>query len=242
MARAQRKPKPSDSKPARTPTSAKKKPRRRWVRRLVTTFIVLIILVCLSPYIVVGIATAGRLQSLDEVEPHDVAVVFGAGLYGDQPSPYLRGRLIVARDLFLAGKVKVILLTGDNLTPYHNEPEVMMNWLIDNGIPADKIVADFAGEDTYSSCVRALKIFGVSKAILVTQTYHLPRAITTCRLVGVDAVGVGDLSVKEENPTSWRRYVLREIPATANMLYEVLTQREPILGPYETGVDEALGR
>lgn len=219
-----------------------KKTPKKWGRRVALSFILLVVLGCLSPYLVVWGASAGRFTTLDDVEPHDVAIVFGAGLFGDQPSPYLRGRLVMARDLYATGKAQVLLLTGDNLTRYHNEPEVMRTWLIEYGVPADRIVTDHAGEDTYSSCVRATKIFGVDKAILVTQTYHMPRAIATCRLVGLDVVGVGDDTVREQNPVSWSRYRLREIPAIANMLFEVVSKREPILGPYETSVDTALGR
>ncbi|MCL2784752.1 MAG: YdcF family protein [Propionibacteriaceae bacterium] len=217
----------------------KPKPKKRLLRRLVLILLVLIVLGLTTPFIVTGIVTSGKLQSIDEAEPHDVAIVFGAGLYGDQPTPYLQGRLEVARDLFFAGKVRVILVSGDNLTDEHNEPAVMKAWLIDNGIPANKIVSDYAGIDTYSTCVRAKEIFGVTSAILVSQTYHLPRAVTTCQLVGVDVVGVGDETVRYIS-NSWKKYSAREIPATINMAYEVLIHRRTILGDYESGVDDAL--
>ena len=204
--------------------------------------IVVIALACASPFVVVGISSAGRLQSLDEVAPHDVAIVFGAGLVDGKPSPYLAARLQIAYDLYVAGKAKVILVSGDNLTDYHDEPSAMTVWLAERGVPEDKIVQDYAGEDTYSTCVRAKQIFGVTSAILVSQTYHLPRAVTTCRLVGVDAVGVGDKSVRDARTNVWRKYWLREIPADVNMLFEVVTHRQPILGPHEDGVDRALGR
>ena len=219
-----------------------KKKAPRWVRRLVMSMIIVVIVVCISPFAIVGIASAGRQKSVDKVGAHDVAIVFGAGLDGDQPSPYLRARLQVALDLYTAGKAKVILVSGDNLTISHNEPWVMTQWLVNQGVPASKIVQDFAGEDTYSTCMRAKEIFGVTSAILVSQAYHMPRAITTCRLLGVDAVGVGDTTVKADRPGVWWKYWLRELPADANMVWEVVTHRQPILGPHETSVDQALGR
>ena len=221
---------------------ADKKKAPTWVRRLVLGAIIVIVVVAISPFAIVGIASAGRQKTADKVAPHDVAIVFGAGLDGDQPSPYLRARLQVALDLYTAGKAKVILVSGDNLTISHNEPWVMTQWLVNQGVPESKIVQDFAGEDTYSTCMRAKEIFGVTSAILVSQAYHMPRAVATCRLLGVDAVGVGDTTVKADRPGVWWKYWLRELPADANMVWEVVTGRQPILGPHENGVDNALGR
>jgi len=232
--------KKKQSDPAET-TAPKKK--RRWLRRLVIGVVILGLLGGLGPLVTVRIASAGRMYSVDDVAAYDVAIVYGAGLSAyDQPSPYLAARLAIARDLFKAGKVKVILVSGDNLTVEHNEPDAMANWLIKQGIPAEKIIADYAGQDTYATCVRADRIFGVKSAILVSQTYHLHRAVATCRMVGVDAVGVGDESVRADRPMMWFRYQLREVLADINMVWEVATGREPILGGYEDSVDKALGR
>ena len=228
---------------ARTKDKTDKSRVPRWVRRSVTGLVIAIVVVCISPFVVVGIASAGRQKSVEDVDSHDVAIVFGAGLETDgTPSPYLKARLQVALDLYKAGKAKVILVSGDNLTTYHNEPAAMTKWLVEQGVPDDKIVQDYAGEDTYATCMRAKVIFGVTSAILVSQAYHMPRAISTCRMLGVDAVGVGDTSVKADRPGVWWKYWFRELPADANMLWEVVTHRQPILGSYETGVDHALGR
>ena len=227
--------------PGAETTSPKKK--RHWLRRWLIGVVVLGLLVGLGPMVAVRVASAGRLHTVDDVAAHDVAIVYGAGLSAyDQPSPYLAARLAIARDLFKAGKVKVIMVSGDNLTVEHNEPAAMAHWLAEQGVPADKIVADYAGQDTYATCVRADRVFGVSSAILVSQTYHLHRAVATCRMVGVDAVGVGDDSVKSAWPLKWFRYQLREVLADIKMVLEVATHHETILGPYEDGIDKALGR
>ena len=242
MTRARHDPSAGAKPSAGARRSAGAKP-RRWVKRLVWALAIVLVVGAVLPLAIVQLTRAGRLYEVAEVPAHDVAIVYGAGLTTDgQPSLYLTGRLMVARDLYRAGKVKVILVSGDNLSVYHNEPKAMMDWLTAQGVPADKVVADYAGADTYSTCVRANRIFGVTSAILVSQTYHLPRAVATCRLVGVDAVGVGDDTPRTTDTKRWFSYQVREVLADYNLMLDLLTRRQPILGPYETGVDVALGR
>jgi vancomycin permeability regulator SanA len=204
--------------------------------------LLVVVLVAAAPFAIVGLASAGRIKSLADAPARDVTIVFGAGLKDGRPSEYLAARLAIARDLYLSGKTKAILVSGDNLTPYHDEPTAMTDWLVEQGVPAARIVQDCAGEDTYASCVRAKQIFGVDQAILVTQSYHLPRAVATCRLVGVDAIGVGDDTMAKAHPDSWRRYQLRELLADVNLIWERLSGRQPILGDYDPRVDQVLGR
>ena len=78
-------------------------------------------------------------------------------------------------------------MSGDNGAREYNEPDAMRRYLVDAGVPADKVVADYAGFDTYDSCSRAQRIFGVDRLTVVTQDYHLPRAVATCRALGLDA-------------------------------------------------------
>lgn len=178
--------------------------------------------------------------SAEKVPPAPVALVLGAEIYPDgTPSPYLKGRLDLAQRLLETGKVKVILVSGDNGEEHYNEPDGMRNYLIRNGVPAGKVVADYAGFDTYDSCVRAKQIFGVDRLTVVTQGYHIPRAVATCRLVGVDAQGVGDYSARTQGAT-WRYGQLRELLANFKMMWDVGTRRTPILGSKETSVTEAL--
>lgn len=182
----------------------------------------------------------GRTHGVVDVPERPVALVLGAQIYPDgTPSPFLKGRLDLAADLYEAGKVSVILVSGDNRQEHYNEPDGMRNYLIRKGIPASKVVADYAGFDTYDSCVRAKRIFGVDQLTVVTQEYHLPRAVATCTMVGVDATGVGDVSVKRQSRT-WYQGELREWMANLKMVWDVGTRREPTLGPRETSVQEAL--
>lgn len=185
-------------------------------------------------------ASTDRIATVADVPAQPVAVVFGAGLdIRGEPMPFLRARLDLARQLYADGKVRVVLVSGDNRRADYNEPDAMRDYLIDNGVPAAKVVADYAGFDTYATCVRAKRIFGVSQAIVVTQSYHLPRAVATCRSVGIDVWGVGDSSV-QPYAEEWDEYVLREWPANAKMAWDLISGREPVLGDVETSVTDAL--
>ncbi len=126
--------------------------------------------------------------------------------------------------------MKAILVSGDNGTRFYNETDGMRDYLIEKGVPAAKVVGDYAGFDTYDSCVRAKKVFGVSKAIVVSQTYHLPRALATCRAIGIEAWGVGDESVKT-NQQMWSYGTFREFGANLKMVWDVLSQRQPTSAP-----------
>ncbi|GAB3711085.1 SanA/YdcF family protein [Mariniluteicoccus flavus] len=191
------------------------------------------------PWLVVQAYAAGRQHTVESVAKGDVALVLGAQIYPDgTPSPFLKGRLDLAVELFRAGKVRALLVSGDNGVDHYNEPDGMRNYLIRAGVPATQVVADYAGFDTYDSCVRAQKIFGVDRLTIVSQDYHVPRAIATCRMVGVEAVGVGDTSQRGTNFYPIGR--AREVPANLKTFWDVLSRRTPTLGRHETGVEDAL--
>jgi vancomycin permeability regulator SanA len=116
----------------------------------------------------------------------------------------------------------------------------MTSWLVAHGVPAGKVVADFAGFDTYDSCARAKLIFGVTRLIVVTQSYHIQRAVSLCRHLGIDADGVGDDSVRDRL-VSWWRGTIREQGACVKAVGDLTVRRDPVfLGPHETGVEDAL--
>jgi len=185
-------------------------------------------------------SAAGHLYSEADVPAAPVALVLGAAVSPDgTPSAFLAGRLDLAQRLYDAGKVKVILVSGDNMAPEYNEPDAMRSYLVRAGVPAGKVVADYAGFDTYDSCVRATRIFNVSELIVVTQSYHLPRAVATCRRLGLSASGVGDESARQYT-RAWRSGVLRDQVACVKTVIDLVTRRDPVLGPRETSVDRAL--
>ncbi|HSN10717.1 MAG TPA: ElyC/SanA/YdcF family protein [Propionibacteriaceae bacterium] len=218
-------------------------PGRRHVLGRVAAVAFVVGVLAFSPTLYAWGATIGRTYTRSSVPVRDVAIVFGAEVLPNKtPSTYLKARLDLAYELWSTGKVRAVLVSGDNGDVHYNEPDIMRTYLLRRGIPEAKVVADYAGFDTYDTCVRAVRIFGVTSATLVTQSYHLPRALATCRTVGLDAVGVGDDSVEPGNPALWWRSSLRELPAGIKMAYDLLSRREPILGDHESGIDAALGR
>ncbi len=170
-----------------------------------------------------------------------VALVLGAQVYANgEPSPFLSARLAIAQRLLATGKVRAILVSGDHREWRYDEPGAMTRWLMARGVPANKIAQDHAGFDTYDSCVRATKIFGVRKTIVVTQSYHLPRAIMLCRRVGIQTYGVGDETVKQFRKP-WMISSNREHGACVKAVVDVVTGRDPVfLGRRETSVDDAV--
>ncbi|GAA2219513.1 vancomycin high temperature exclusion protein [Micromonospora olivasterospora] len=183
----------------------------------------------------------GHLFAERDVPEAPVALVLGTRVDPDgTPSPFLTARLEIARRLLAAGKVQAILLSGDNMHHDYNEPDAMRRWLLDRGVPARRLVPDCAGFDTYDSCARAKRIFGVDRATVVTQSFHLPRAVAVCRRLGVEANGVGDDTARAYART-WRVSATREYGACVKAALDVLSRRDPVhLGRRETGVDDAL--
>lgn len=183
---------------------------------------------------------AGHLYDEASVPATDVGVVLGAQVYPNgQPSPFLAARLDLAKRLYDAGKIKVILVSGDNMAKEYDEPTAMQRYLIAQGVPANKVVLDYAGFDTYDTCSRAKRIFGVTELTVVTQSYHLPRAVATCRMLGLTANGVGDSSVKTFGG-AWTDGSIRDQVACVKTMIDVISRRDPVLGRAEDGVRIAL--
>jgi vancomycin permeability regulator SanA len=163
------------------------------------------------------------------VPSHHVAMVFGAGLNGDGgPSAILYDRVAVAVDLYNTRKVDKLLMTGDNSAVTHNEVEAMRKTAVDLGVPDEDIVLDYAGFSTWDSCYRAREVFSLSEATLVTQRFHLARALYTCKQLGIQSDGV--VADRQAYPTSYNE--IRELPALAATLWRLVTDHQPrFLGP-----------
>jgi SanA protein len=143
----------------------------------------------------VGSFKTGRLHtSIDQVPsegPPRVAIVFGASVYPNGAlSPVLRDRVETAVDLYKAGKVRKLLMSGDNSAQHYDEPTAMKEAAVSLGVPERDIVMDFAGRRTYDTCYRAREIFAVQRAILVTQDFHQARALYLCSNMGIDSIGI----------------------------------------------------
>ncbi len=158
-----------------------------------------------------------------------VALVFGAGYWPDgTPSDILRDRVAAAAELYRAGRVRKLLFSGDNRFQHYNEPAKMREVALSLGVPEEDIVLDYAGRRTYDTCYRARDIFGLREVVVVTQRYHLPRALYTCQRLGLDAVGY----VADRRPyIHIRRYQAREIPALWLAWWDLWVRRPtPVLG------------
>ncbi|WP_420080859.1 SanA/YdcF family protein [Streptomyces sp. JL4002] len=184
-------------------------------------------------------ATASdRLRTTADAPAADVAVVFGAGLWRGRPTPYLADRLDAAAELYRAGKVRVVLVTGDNSRVEYDEPDAMRRYLTEHGVPDARIVSDYAGFDTWDSCVRAKEVFGVERAVLVTQGFHIRRAVALCQAAGLDSYGVG---VADVHDATWYYGQTREFFASGKAALDAAFKPEPrFLGPKEEGVSRAL--
>jgi SanA protein len=170
-------------------------------------------------------------RALPALEGPRVAIVFGAGVWrGSKPSPVLYDRVATAASLYHAGKARKLLMSGDNRFKNYNEPGVMKETAMRLGVPEEAIVLDFAGRRTYDSCYRAREIFGVRNAVLVTQDFHLERALYLCDALGIDSVGVR--ADQREYPRG--RYLwwsLREVPATVAAWGDLnILRPTPVLG------------
>jgi SanA protein len=186
------------------------------------------------PRLITAIHAGTRIYSVTSVPPKRIAIVFGAGLWRDgSPTPVLRDRVTTAADLYFSRKVEKILLSGDNRFTYYNEPGAMRQYALSLGVPDEALVLDFAGRSTYDTCYRANHIFGITKAILVTQSFHLPRALYICHVLGVAVVGV-PADRRAYSPGPWVNWNMRELPATLNALWEVhVSHPLPVLGEPE---------
>lgn len=188
----------------------------------------------LIPRLVTAVYAFSRTYSTETAPVRPVAIVFGAGLRRDgSPTLVLRDRVETAAELYKQGKVLKLLMSGDNRFEYYNEPEAMRQYALQLGVPDEDIVLDYAGRRTYDTCYRAGEIFGVKQAVLVTQFFHLPRAIYTCNMLGVEAVGV-DADRAYYRKLARLVWNVRELPATLTALVDVhLTHPLPVLGEPE---------
>lgn len=172
---------------------AKRKVRR--INKLILTFwIVIFIAILFTPITNLLMVNCYKSQIVkdDELKQHnaDCILVLGAGVWEDnKPSPMLKDRLEEALRLYKAGIAPKVLVSGDHGLSDYDEVNVMKSYLIKAGIPGRDIFMDHAGFTTYDSMYRARDIFGVKRTIVVTQEYHLYRALYICDSLGVEALG-----------------------------------------------------
>lgn len=176
-----------------------------------------------------------RLDAAGAVPQRPVALVLGAGITADgSPTPFLAERVSVAADLYRRGTVRALLMSGDHSTTDHDEVEAMAALARRLGVPDAAIVLDHAGFDTYSSCYRARSVWGLRRVVVVTQPFHLPRAVWLCDRLGVEAVGVATGSDPVPETSAGE---VREVPAATKAVLDVVLRRTPTFpGPVESAL------
>ncbi len=204
---------------------------KRVLTRFSLAIFSLALLALAIPRLVTALHARSRLVSVRDAPSRPAAVVFGAGLTrAGTPTAVLRDRVDTAAALYFAGKVEKILMSGDNRFVYYNEPQAMKDYALTLGVPESAIVLDYAGRSTYDTCYRAGRIFRLREILLVTQNFHLPRALYICQQLGLDAVGV----IADRRLYRTRSIVywsLREFPATLAAFWDVhLAHPQPVPG------------
>lgn len=172
--------------------------------------IVLIVIISLALIINFSIVlkTNKKIISKEEaknIDNIDCILVLGAGIWGDKPSPMLEDRLLEAINLYKEGVSKKIIMSGDHSTEKYDEVNIMKNFAIENGVPSEDIFMDHAGFSTYESIYRVKEIFGCKKIIVVTQKYHLYRALYIADKFDIESYGVNS------DPRQYAGQFLREI-------------------------------
>lgn len=168
------------------------------------------------------------LTTEDKVGKADAILVLGAYTYESGfVSPILRDRLLKALELYEKGVAPKFLVSGDHGQDDYDEVNAMRRFLEDRGVPPEDIFMDHAGFDTYDSMIRARDVFEAEKVVVVTQTFHLIRAVYIARALGLDAEGV---------PSDLSRYrslgylEKRELLARVKAFLEVNIRRAPKYG------------
>lgn len=206
--------------------------RRPWWVKTAWAVGLMVIAAAVSPLLLrwwVSIKYKKRIYTIQDVPKRSVAIVFGAGITADgRPMTALADRVWTAAELYKAGKVRKLLMSGDNRFVDYNEPGAMRQYALELGVPDADIVLDYAGRRTFDTCYRAGYIFEVTEAVLVTQQFHLDRALYLCDSLGLDVVGV----VADRQPYRAARFWWwREVAAVANAWLDLhILHPTPVLG------------
>lgn len=196
----------------------------RWFKRLCAAALVLVLLVVGVigyAYFTATWASHGRLyQDAALLPAAKVGLVFGTSdrLRDGRENLYFRYRIDAAERVWQSGKIETLIVSGDNRSRYYNEPEKMKQALVERGLPADRIVCDYAGLRTLDSVVRAKEIFGADPMIFISQRFQNQRAIYLAKANGIEAYGYDARDVEPQDGMKTR---IREVGARVKMWLDV---------------------
>ncbi|WBB68295.1 ElyC/SanA/YdcF family protein [Micromonospora sp. WMMD812] len=195
------------------------------------------------PWLWTTIAARGHVYDVADAPVADVVIVLGTEVAADrrQPGARLAGRLETAADLVHRGRARAVLVSGDGGGASGDEPTVMTAYLTERlGVDPRRVVADPFGLDTYDTCARARQVYGVRRALIVTQSYHVSRAVTLCRHLGVDTDGV-TARCPDCGPVLLVEKSIRDYLASGKAAWDAIRRRPPAVhSPAHPGVQDAL--
>lgn len=197
------------------------------VIRYIIILVVIVILIILGINSYVKISTKKQIINKDEYSKLydiDCIIVLGAGIWGDKPSPMLEDRLLEGINLYENNVSNKILMSGDHGREEYDEVNIMKNYAIEKGIPSENIFMDHAGFSTYESIYRAKEIFEAKKVVIVTQKYHLYRALYIANKLELEAYGVNS-DPRQYVGSTYRE--LREILARDKDFIKCIFKPEP---------------
>ena len=203
---------------------------KRKGKRIITVLIsaaVLLLAVIFVPNFIVVSKAKNDIISLEEAESladTDCAVILGAGVRNGEPTPMLKDRLLTGIDLYKSGAVKKLIMSGAHGSKDYDEVNIMKSFAVDNGVPDEDIFMDHAGFSTYETVYRAKEIFEADNIIIVSQKYHLYRALYIAEKLDVKAVGV---SADLRTYSGQKMRDLREILARDKDFFNCIIKPEP---------------
>jgi len=167
-----------------------------------------------------NVHTVAQIAELLEDDPADAVVVLGASVHADgTPSDILADRLEVAVDLYRAGAVRAVIVSGDNRSTHYNESDAMKAFCVEAGVPSEDVYVDHGGLNTYESMYRARHVFGAERIVVATQAYHLYRAMFTANCLGMQVWGVACDKGAYDNQ---QMYSAREVMARTKDFFAAL--------------------
>ena len=199
----------------------------KWFKRAgIAVLIIAPIFIFSADYYIKSSTASAIYSNVDEVPAHKVGMVLGTSKYmkGGGINSYYKNRIEGTAALYHAGKIQFVLVSGDNGNTQYNEPENIKNDLIKAGIPAGKIFLDYAGFRTLDSVVRAKMIFGQSKLIIISQKFHLERALYLAKEHDSAAVGFATGNYNQIRSFKLR---IRETLARSKAVLDILIGVEP---------------
>ncbi|MEV2237697.1 ElyC/SanA/YdcF family protein [Micromonospora sp. NPDC049891] len=225
------------------PADLARRRRRRLLRLAVPALVAL--LVASLPWLWTTTGARGHVHAATEAPTADVVIVLGTAVTEDgrQPGVRLAGRLETAAELVRSGRARVVLVSGDGAGESGDEPAIMSAHLTEQlGVDPQRVVADPHGLDTYDSCLRARQVYGIERALIVTQSYHLSRAVTLCRHVGIDADGV-PARCSGCGTGLLVRKAARDYLASGKAAWDAIRDRPPaVSSPADPAISDALAR